>query len=69
MVTDEDVNMVQYYWLKSGSPEHWGMWEERKEVIFEKYPALKAALESQAAVQQTLDMIITQLDPDEEEPS
>ena len=62
-VTEEDLNMVEFFIKDKCDVTRWTQWEERKDVIFKQFPILKLPLDKEfeaeilmkAAVQEVSD--------------
>jgi hypothetical protein len=60
-ITDEDINLLQYFHAK-GDLTRWGSWAARKPVIAKKYPELIAAMDALVVAKRTLDAIVESLE-------
>jgi len=60
-LTDDDKNMVDYFWKEKGDIERWVSWEERKSEIAKECPALVKAWEDYKAAEAILNIVVDSL--------
>jgi hypothetical protein len=58
MVTEDDINMIDYFINQKGDITRWCHWEKRKEEIEKEYPELIAALNNLTIAERTLNAVV-----------
>jgi len=61
-LSEEQVNMIDYYYKTYGDFERWSGWKEALKVINKHHPELLNAITQLKIAQQTLDAIVNNLE-------
>lgn len=57
-LTENDKNMLNYFWTQKGNLERWSSWEKRKEAIRKVRPEIVEAWERYKSAIRVLDALI-----------
>ncbi len=65
-LTEEDVNMLAYFWNEKGDLERWCHWEDRKEIMEMHCPEILKAWHEYKLSRRVLTKLINNLEPSNE---
>ena len=59
--TEEDYNMIKYFWEEKGDITRWANWEKRKNVIFFNHPELAYAMDDYDKALKFMNLVVKML--------
>ena len=60
-ITEEDLNLIRYFWEEKGDLTRWHAWEEKSASLWKEYPVLMSAWEQYIRAYTVLNAVVKDL--------